>query len=108
MTDVPGYMFLIVSCAVVLGVVITVRGALMFRAVPAAAAGGAGIDATTGSSPTGDAGDGTQAPVPGDADPASTPTVDRRDLKEPMVMTLAGAIITIMAVFALRALISFG
>ncbi len=108
MTQVPEFLFLVTSTAVVLGVAITVRGLLGFRPVaesPALAT----ATPSPGHSPT-DPPDDLPATSTDQEDvaPSAPVAVGPRDLREPMIMTLAGVIIATIALFTLGALINSG
>jgi hypothetical protein len=113
MSEVPEFLFLVTSTALVLGAAITIRGLLGFRPVPAtdalpapvfgedptdallAQASGSGVGAELG------------AGVPAsDEAPTSPPQPVVRDLREPIVMTIAGILICTFTVLGIAALVN--
>ena len=109
MTEIPPYLFIVTSTALVLGAAITIRGLLGFRPIAAPAAtdagAGAGVASTPDASGTSEATD-----TPGaNASPAAAPTPPQayavRDLREPIVMTIAGILICVFTSLAIAALI---
>jgi hypothetical protein len=115
MTEVPPFLFVVTSTALVLGVAITIRGLLGFRTVAEDAAPPTPVtegDSTDGLVAMASASD-APAPVGGaasdvTADPdgsPGTPAYAVRDLREPIVMTLAGVFICIFTLLAISALI---
>jgi hypothetical protein len=101
--DLLQFLFLVTSTAIVLGVAVTLRGLYGFVSeatprLPASAASQDGDDA--GSSPTLDA---TLEPA---SATVSASVAAPRDLREPIVMTVAGVFITAGALIALANLIS--
>jgi hypothetical protein len=116
-TEVPPFLFIVTSTALVLGAMITVRGLLGFRAdaeAPALAEASALAVATPlGSSPSSASSDADPATSPeGDTaterDASATPpvTVGPRDLREPIVMTVAGLLIFMLSLVAISSLIN--
>ena len=115
MTEVPPFLFIVTSTALVLGAAITIRGLLGFRPL-----------AETTSLPTlvpDETPDDTlhamteatvqaESPVAGQPAPDATSEVDAtpayaiRDLKEPLVMTVAGLLICMLTIVAIAALIN--
>ena len=106
MTEIPPYLFLVTSTALVLGAAITIRGLLGFR--PLATDTVAGL-ATTPDSPESpgatDASAVAAATDATDAAPSASPTYQVRDLREPIVMTIAGVLICGFTLLAIAALI---
>ena len=111
MTEVPPFLFVVTSTALVLGAAITIRGLLGFRpgadnaVLPAPILEGEPADAllaqTSGSdlaTPSGSAS--------GDLSPVRPPNPGVRDLKEPFVMTFAGVFICMFALLAIGALVN--
>jgi len=105
MTEIPPYLFIVTSTALVLGAAITVRGLLGFRPVAADAGGGTGAASAPEASDTPEAADTPDAT--GSPDAALTPPVAYavRDLREPIVMTIAGILICVFTSLAIAALI---
>ncbi len=102
MTEVPPFLFIVTSTALVLGVAIAVRGLIGFRPVAEVPALPTPFGSTSDASST-----DTDAGLAGDHPAPITPlTSGPRDLKEPMIMTIAGVIIAIIALFTLSALIN--
>ena len=98
MTDVPPILFMVTSTALVLGAAITIRGLLGF--MPA-------TDSATLPSPVtgGDSVDAGTVTDHATSDGPSAPATGVRDLREPMVMTFAGVLISIFSLLAISALI---
>jgi hypothetical protein len=114
MSQVPEFLFLVTSTALVLGAAITIRGLLGFR--PVAATNSAlpapvyGDDVTNVLLAQAEAAAvasvaSSDAPALEDVAPAAPPT-PVRDLREPIVMTMVGIVICIMTVLAISALIN--
>ena len=125
MTEIPPYLFLVTSTALVLGAAITIRGLLGFR--PLATETVAGLATTPDTSDTSDTTDTSAvatatsavstatsavstatATATGPTDTASTapPAHQVRDLREPIVMTIAGVLICTFTLLAIAALIN--
>jgi hypothetical protein len=142
MTDIPPYLFIITSTALVLGAAITVRGLLGFRPLPedVALPGPVVDDAESGppvAESTAEAHTVTSTPVDGvpsvepidsaapsdatpeveattateagptDGPPPPPPAVSTvRDLREPLVMTIAGVLICLFTILGIAALVN--
>ena len=103
MTEVPPFLFIVTSTALVLGVAIAVRGLIGFRPVaevPALPTPAVPVSDATSTDP--DAGPSGA----GDLAPAMPVSSGPRDLMEPMIMTIAGIIIAMVALFTLSALVN--
>ena len=94
MTEVPPFLFVVTSTALVLGAAITIRG-LEGEPAEALLAQTSGSDLAT---PSGSAS--------GDLSPVRPPNPGVRDLKEPFVMTFAGVFICMFALLAIGALVN--
>jgi len=115
MTEVPPFLFIVTSTALVLGAAITIRGLLGFRplaespALPTLAPDDARPDAVHA---TMEATVQAESPAAGQPAPDATSEVDAtpayaiRDLKEPLVMTVAGLLICMLTIVAIAALIN--
>ena len=103
MTEIPPYLFIVTSTALVLGAAITIRGLLGFR--PIAADAGAGVASTPDASGTSEATDTPDATGSPDAAPTQPAVYAVRDLREPIVMTIAGILICVFTSLAIAALI---
>jgi hypothetical protein len=109
MSEVPEFLFLVTSTALVLGAAITIRGLLAFRPLAVTdTVGGAvsGSDSTEALPEQGSSGGASGVSV-GISDAASDspapPVV--RDLREPIVMTIAGVLICTFTLLGIAALI---
>ncbi len=89
MTELPPFLFILTSTALVLGLAVTIRGILGFR--PAAQPQAAQAPSADGESTVSEA--------------SPQVTTGARDLREPIVMSVAGAIISIFALLAIAALV---
>jgi hypothetical protein len=100
--DLLQFLFLVTSTAIVLGVAVTLRGLYGLVGEPGprlpAPAGGQEGDAAGSSTPLDPPADRSAA--------AAAPIAAPRDLREPIVMTVAGVFITCGALFALANLIN--
>ncbi len=119
MTEVPPFLFIVTSTALVLGAAITIRGLLGFRPVTENAALPSpvtddtldavtdvpGETTSTDAAPAGvtEPAGATDDPTPPDA--PATPTYVVRDLREPIVMTMAGLLICMFTIVAIAALV---
>ncbi len=103
MTEVPPFLFIVTSTALVLGVAIAVRGLIGFRPVAEVPALPTPAVSVSDTSSTDLAAGSSEADGSAAAGGVST---GPRDLMEPMVMTIAGVIIAIVALFTLSALIN--
>ena len=111
MTEVPPFLFVLTSTALVLGAAITIRGLLGFRTgadnavLPAPVLEGEPADTllAQASGPDRAAPNGSTS---GDASPAQPSNPGVRDLKEPFVMTFAGVFICMFALLAIGALVN--
>ena len=103
MTEIPSYLFIVTSAALVLGAAITIRGLLGFRVLA--------TDTATGMATTPDALETTEtidtADVGTPTDTASTGSsaYQVRDLREPIVMTGAGILICSFTLLGIAALV---
>ena len=115
MTEVPPFLFIVTSTALVLGAAITIRGLLGFRPIaentalptlvpddtPPVAVQAMAEATVRAESPAAD----QPAPEATSA-VAATPAHVVRDLKEPIVMTIAGLLICMLTIVAIAALIN--
>jgi|GEM_PF-7030967 len=113
MTEVPQFLFLVTSTALVLGAAITIRGLLGFRPVttgdplPPPVYGEDPTDALLAQASADGVGTATQhSPSQVDVMPASPPRPAVRDLREPIVMTIAGVLICTFTLLGISALVS--
>jgi len=104
MTEIPPYLFLVTSTALVLGAAITIRGLLGFR--PLATDTVAGLATTPDTSDTSDMTDTSAVTTATATDPTAPPAHQVRDLREPIVMTIAGVLICTFTLLAIAALIN--
>jgi hypothetical protein len=115
--DLLQFLFLITSTAIVLGVAVTLRGLYGFVSeatprLPASAAAQDGDEAGSSTSlddaiePSSGAGVSAASASAASASAASAPVAQPRDLREPLVMTVAGVFITAGALIALANLVT--
>jgi hypothetical protein len=99
-SDLLPFLFVIASTALVLGIAVTVRGLYGFVSdatprLPAPSVGGQRPDAA-----------GSSTPDPAGSAPAAAPAaVGPRDLREPLILTIAGIFIAAASLIALATLI---
>ncbi len=112
MTEVPQFLFLVTSTALVLGAAITIRGLLGFRPVttsdplPSPVFGEDPTDALLAQASADGVGSVTHdSPSQLDVMPAP-PRPAVRDLREPIVMTIAGVLICTFTLLGISALVS--
>lgn len=112
MTEVPPFLFMVTSTALVLGVAITIRGLLGFRppaddgVLPPPVLQGDPTDALLSQAVSTEA--ATAADGAGADGSAMAATSGVRDLREPIVMTIAGILIVVLTLVGISALVNIG